>query len=132
MSFVINLCFAQAAEDEGDPQPGKVATSSTVTYEGINADVTGQKSIAGPGMEIVDLNGMKIIAPKGAKIRREANRIFFEDTGEYLARRFDEMEKRFALTDEKIEELRKEIIQLRKDIEDSRKGSKLVGQVEGG
>ena len=104
--FVIEL-YAQEIENktEKEAQNANTTALDVVTYAG-NAEKT-KKNKIGQGMEIISMEGLNIVVPKGAKVTKEGNKIFFEDTGEYLARRFDEMEKRFAEIETKQEEIKK-------------------------
>ena len=122
--FTSSAASAQEIENTADRQRQNVNATEidVVTFAG-KSEKTKMDNI-GAGMEVVEMQGLNIVVPKGAKIRREANRIYFEDTGEYLARRFDEMEKRFAQIEARQEELKKEIAQLKQSVQD--KDSRLL------
>jgi hypothetical protein len=77
----------------------------------------------GPGMEITTLGEINIVAPRGTKVRKEGSQIIFEDSGEYLGRKFDEMESRFAKIEARQEELKDMLERLDKAVEEISKRS---------
>lgn len=62
-----------------------------------------------PGMEIISVDGLRILAPKGLRVRKEGSHIQYEDTGEYLARRFDEHDQAIAAVQSQVNELTQEL-----------------------
>lgn len=70
------------------------------------------------GMELIQAGTVRILVPKGARVKREGSLIIVEDLGEYVGRKFLEMEERFAKFEEKEEELRKEIEELKKVLDE--------------
>lgn len=87
------------AEYAQPPGERKVSSSS--------GSVTGENdTMVGPGMEVRDVGGVRVIVPQGAKVYREGSQVIFEDTGEYLARRFAMLEDEIAYLKEDL--LRKE------------------------
>ncbi len=48
----------------------------------------------GEGMEVVRLDGLNILVPRGMRVRKEGSQIIFEDIGEYLGRRLQSIENR--------------------------------------
>lgn len=70
------------------------------------------------GMELIQAGTVRILVPKGARVKREGSLIIVEDLGEYVGRKFLEMEERFAKFEEKEEERRKEIEELKKALDE--------------
>jgi|GEM_PF-4515973 len=67
----------------------------------------------GPGTEVIKVGGVKVLAPKGAKVRQEQGRIIVEDLAEYVGRRFEQMDKRLLELEKKQSELEKKIEELK-------------------
>lgn len=62
------------------------------------------------GMEVIQIGGSgQLIVPKGAKTRKVGAQIIVEGTKEYMSRRFEEMEERFAKIEEAQDELKKQV-----------------------
>lgn len=69
------------------------------------------------GMEAVSIGGSaQLIIPKGAKTRKVGAQIIVEGTKEYMSRRFEEMEERFARFEAAQEELKKEVQSLQEQL----------------
>ena len=60
---------------------------------------------APPGMEIIEISGVKYIVPQGAEVRKKGGLIVLEGHNEYVARRFSELEQRIEAIEKKIEDL---------------------------
>ena len=62
------------------------------------------------GMEAIKLGGSgEWIIPKGAKVRKVGAQLIVEGTKEYVSRRFEEMEERFAAVEKNQEMLQEEV-----------------------
>ena len=62
------------------------------------------------GMEAITVGGSgKVIVPKGAKATKIGAQVIVEGTKEYMARKFDEMEQRFAKIEADQEDLKKQL-----------------------
>ena len=81
-----------------------------------------------PGMEIIKIGGgsSRILAPKGLKVREEFGVIIMEDTKEYLARRFLEMEERLAKIAVKEKNLKKGAGELKRGLDKIQDGVEVV------
>jgi hypothetical protein len=114
--FTVTEVYAQEIKNKSTDQTQNADATAidVLTYAGKSERT--KKDKIGKGMEIVSMEGLNIVVPKGAKVTKEGNKIFFEDTGEYLARRFDEMEKRFRDIEAKQEEIKKEIKEMKKSV----------------
>lgn len=117
--FLINavFCFAQVYNNETENQTGItiVAPSGNKVAEG--------KFKLGPGMEVIKFGEVNIVAPKGTRVQKEGSQIVYEDIGEYIGRRFYEIEKHLEQIEVKQEGLEIEIGQLKETLEDIRKSS---------
>ncbi|MFH0827172.1 MAG: hypothetical protein V1923_04745 [Candidatus Omnitrophota bacterium] len=60
----------------------------------------------GPGMEVISLKGTNIVAPKGTRAFDMGSWIKVEDLGEFLGRRFNEMQTRLNQLAQQQEQLR--------------------------
>lgn len=68
-----------------------------------------------PGMEEIEVtSGYRIIVPKGSKTRRIGAQLMIEGDSEYMARRFEEMEKEILRLNESFEELQERIHKIEK------------------
>lgn len=71
------------------------------------------------GMEAVQIGGSaQLIVPKGAKTRKVGAQIIVEGTKEYMSRRFEETEQRFAKIEAFQEELKKEVQTLQEKLKE--------------
>lgn len=73
-------------------------------------------SAVGPGMEIKDVGGIRVIVPKGARVYKDGSHVVFEDIGEYLARRFEVMETEIAALQENLHRHEQEIARLKEEL----------------
>lgn len=71
----------------------------------------------GPGMEVIEIGETKVVVPKGTKVHKTGSLITFEDTGEYMSRRFEELDTRLKQIEAQQEELRKELQELHKMVD---------------
>jgi len=63
-----------------------------------------------PGMEAIKIsNSTTLIIPKGAKVYNKEGRVRVENDDHYMARRFEELDKRLATIEKKQDVLDKEI-----------------------
>ncbi len=60
----------------------------------------------GEGMEVVEMGGTNVLVPKGARVSKEHGMIVYEDTGEFLARRFFELEARLEALEKEQQALK--------------------------
>ena len=58
-----------------------------------------------PGMEMITIQNVRYVVPKGTKFSKRADVITFEGPGEYTARRLSEMERRLEESEEKLKHL---------------------------
>ena len=62
------------------------------------------------GMEAITVGGSgKVVVPKGAKAKKIGAQVIVEGTKEFMARKFDEMEQRFAKIEADQENLKKQL-----------------------
>lgn len=94
LTFVCANKFAIAEEEEGIPQ----------------------------GMELIEIENVKVLFPKGSKIRKHGNLMVVEGISSYSARRFVELEERLAELKAKDEQLKQELKQLKGVINEIKKG----------
>jgi len=71
----------------------------------------------GPGMEIIKVGEINIVAPKGTRVHKVGSHVIFEDIGEYLGRKFDELDKRLEKIELQQGQLKDELGQLKKELE---------------
>ncbi len=110
--------YAYAAQqDTGDQiEDGTVLRQESIFAPSGVARTGNPDEHLGPGMERVTIGGVSISAPKGMRVSKEGSRIKFEDTGEYMARRFDDLENRIAQLQARDAELRSMIMQLQAEV----------------
>jgi hypothetical protein len=70
-----------------------------------------------PGMELLEMGAAKVVVPVGTKVRRIGSLIILEDDGEYMSRRFLEMEERIQELEAKEKELKQEIEALKQTLD---------------
>jgi hypothetical protein len=76
-----------------------------------------QKFKVGPGMEITKVKGANIIAPKDTRVYKQGSQIIYEDIGEYLGRRFDELEKRIQAIENEQSKMKEELKKIKQELE---------------
>ncbi|MBN3038526.1 MAG: hypothetical protein JW869_03815 [Candidatus Omnitrophica bacterium] len=76
-----------------------------------------EKIKIGPGMELLQIGTVRVIVPKGTKYEDKGSKVEVEGIGEYVGRRFLEMEERFAALEAKEEALKEEVARLKEEIE---------------
>lgn len=108
------VCAQEAGEEQAPVNItlGDTEVIDAVDYEGKR--IRTSKDKIGPGMEIIQLDEVNIVAPKGTRVRKQGSQILFEDSGEYLGRKFDEIDKRFADVESRLQDLGNETRSLRK------------------
>jgi len=73
------------------------------------------------GMEIIMVKpGMKQIVPKGTKVSKKGDLIVLEDSNEYSARRFEEMENRFKSLEAELDTFKKGLETCSLSVKDAR------------
>lgn len=73
------------------------------------------------GMEVIMVRpGMKQIVPKGTKVSKIGDLIVLEDSNEYSARRFEEMENRFKSLEAKQDAFKKDLEMCSLSLKDAR------------
>jgi len=60
-----------------------------------------------PGMEVINVGGVRYIAPKGSKVKESGGVVTIEGHNEYLARKLSGIEERLSAIEEDIKELKK-------------------------
>lgn len=75
-----------------------------------------EEVIVPPGMEIIRIDGVRYIVPKGTKIRKRAGVILFEGVDEYVVNRFVDFDKRLATIEIKIKQLKKVLGETQKGV----------------
>ena len=68
-----------------------------------------------PGMELIIINNVRYLVPRGTKIREIAGVITFEGPGEYTARRLTEFDAVIRENDKEIKRLRRELRRIERD-----------------
>jgi len=76
-----------------------------------------------PGMEIIIINKVRYLVPKGTKIRKRGGVFVLEGKSEYMAERFDIVYKHLESIKEKEKELTLEVEQLKKTVEKLQKSN---------
>lgn len=76
-----------------------------------------------PGMEVIIINKVRYLVPKGTKIRKKGGVFVLEGKSEYMAERFDIVDKQLKAIKEKESELVFEVEQLKKIVEKLRKSN---------
>ncbi len=66
-----------------------------------------EEVIGPPGMEIIRIQGVRYLVPKGSKIRKSRGVILFEGVDEYMVNKFVELDKRLAAMEKEIEQLKR-------------------------
>ncbi len=66
-----------------------------------------EEVIVPPGMEIIRIEGVRYLVPKGMKIRKRGALILFEGVDEYLVPRFVDFDKRLAAIEKELKQLKK-------------------------
>ncbi len=72
----------------------------------------------GPGMEVIRIKGTNIVTPKGTRAFDMGSWIKVEDLGEFLGRRFDEIQTRLQQLKEEQEQLGQELKEIRESLEE--------------
>jgi uncharacterized small protein (DUF1192 family) len=66
-----------------------------------------EEVIVPPGMEIIRIQGVRYLVPKGSKVRKSGGVILFEGVDEYMVNKFVELDKRLAAMEKEIEQLKR-------------------------
>jgi len=91
---------------------GTEAYDESTSQGVIKADVT-----LTPGTEVVEMEGLKIIVPKGKKIYSQDGLVIVEESDAYLGRKLDAVEMRLEHLEKEQKELKEEMERLKKDVE---------------
>ena len=81
----------------------------------------------GPGMAVVNVKGLNIVAPKGTRVQDKGSWVEIEDLGQFLGRRFDETEGRLQRLEQQQGLILEELAQIKKSMEEL-KQSKLTSE----
>ena len=76
-----------------------------------------------PGMEIITINNVRYLVPKGTKIHKRGGVFVLEGQSEYMAKRFDIIDKHLESIKEKEKGLSFEVEQLKKTVEKLQKSN---------
>ena len=77
-----------------------------------------------PGMEVKNVGGINVIVPQGTRVHKEGSQIVYEDLGEYLGRRFHELEQLVFVMQKEISRQSAQLEALRQDLEALKGGRK--------
>jgi len=67
-------------------------------------------------MEVISLKGTNIVAPKGTRVFDMGSWIKVEDIGEFLGRKFDEIQTRLSQLAQQQEQLREELLEIKESL----------------
>jgi hypothetical protein len=131
--FVIYTAPCPAQESVNEAKNETSYGSSEFKRENFNfVTITGQETREknfklGAGMEVINIGGVNIVAPKGTKVEDKGSWIKVEDLGEFLGRRFYETENRLEQIEKQQELITKELKQIKKTLDELYKNS-LISQ----
>lgn len=80
----------------------------------------------GPGMEVISVKGTNVVVPKGTRVEDKGSWIKFEDPGEFLGRRLEEIETRLHQLQVQQEQLIQELKQLKETLEEQKKRNSIL------
>jgi len=125
------ITYAAVTAGKIDEQPGsdiEVTKAPVQAIEGPRGSRVDPKGFTlEPGMKIVSMNGTNIYLPEGTLVKKAHGVIYYEDIGEYLARRFEDIDKRLSQIEVSQQELKSQVQQLKQAVEEVNKRS-LVSQ----
>ena len=75
----------------------------------------------GPGMEVISMKGTNFVVPKGARVFDMGSWLKVEDLGEFLGRKFDEIETRMDELVRQQEQLKQELEEIKESLEEQNK-----------
>jgi hypothetical protein len=75
-----------------------------------------EEVIVPPGMEIIRIQGVRYLVPKGSKISKSGPVITFEGINEYMVNRFVEFDKRLAAMEKEMEQLKRVLGETQKGV----------------
>jgi len=94
---------------------GRVYAQEIYDYKGVgtydfytSTPVTGEPS-GNPGMRVIKIGAMELLVPEGMRVFKSGSQMVTEGLDSYMARKFDEMNKRLDKIEEAIGALSKEI-----------------------
>jgi hypothetical protein len=76
-----------------------------------------EEVIVPPGMEIIRIQGVRYLVPKGTKIRKRGGVILFEGVNEYMVNKFVDLDKRLAAIEMEIKQLKKVLGETQKGVD---------------
>ncbi|GEM_PF-2868578 len=71
----------------------------------------------GPGLEVIKVGNINIVAPKGSRISQKDGQINVEDISAYVSRKLEEVDARFSSIENKQEEMKEDITQLKETVD---------------
>ncbi|MFH1045691.1 MAG: hypothetical protein V1727_01855 [Candidatus Omnitrophota bacterium] len=71
----------------------------------------------GPGMELLEVGAVRVLVPKGTHFADKGSKVEVESIGEYVGRRFLDVEARLTTMEEKDQSLKVELDSLKKELE---------------
>ena len=122
-------CPAQekaASESLSDIEVSKEPEKNLLGPQGTPVE-NGKYSVGG-GMELIQVGGTNIVAPQGTRVTKEHGMVVYEDMGEFLGRRFSEIEERLAKVEETQKQLKETLQRLEKAIDEMAKRSLVSGK----
>ncbi len=108
------ICYAQGSN--GTQQEIKGGSYNFVTITG--EEVKKKDFNLDPGMELISIRGVNVVAPKGTKVVDKGSWIKVEDVGEFLGRRFDEIEDHLENSEKQQDELRQELTKIKNTLDE--------------
>ena len=124
ITFVLVLAHVSGHAQSLDPENRSIELYQKEDREGKALDyltITGKKVREkdfklGPGMEVISLKGTNIVAPKGTRVFDMGSWIKVEDIGEFLGRKFDEIQTRLSQLAQQQEQLREELLEIKESL----------------
>jgi hypothetical protein len=103
----------------------------TFSYRTITGEEVKEKDFKlGPGMEVISIRGVNVVAPLGTRVEDKGSWIKVEDLGELLGRKFDGIELRLKDAEKKQKELSEELEQVKKKLSELEQRSDKGGQAD--
>jgi hypothetical protein len=128
------LCHAQpyGSEDKNlAPSKNKNFEGRALNYMTITGREVREKDFKlGPGMEVITVRGVNVVAPVGTRVEDKGSWIKIEDLGEFLGRKFSGIETRLRGAEKKQKELSEELEQLKIKMQECEIGSDKGGKAD--
>jgi hypothetical protein len=132
--FTDGLCFAQqpdAKDNNVTAYQKKDIEGGTFSYRTITGEEVKEKDFKlGPGMEVITIRGVNVVAPIGTRVEDKGSWIKVEDLGELLGRKFDGIEARLKDAENKQKELSEELGQVKNKLSELEQRSDKGGQTD--